>query len=128
MFHASALRPFLSLAGHIGKRTRRNVVEYEGDPILGSLVHYAVLFLVVYLVSLPDFELVRFAVDCEPDSWIRCYRHMDTVPTMKRCVYITMRLDFSAGQKLGRHCTNYLAACRIVLFYDFLHDRYSDVR
>ena len=46
----------------------RNVVEYEGDPILGSLVHYAVLFLVVYLVSLPDFELVRSAIDREPDS------------------------------------------------------------
>ncbi len=39
----------------IGKRTWRNVVEYECDPNLISLVHYTVLFLIVYLVRLPDF-------------------------------------------------------------------------
>ncbi len=33
------------------KRTRRQVVEDERDPILRALVHYTVLFLVVYLVS-----------------------------------------------------------------------------
>ena len=128
MGDVSALRPFLSLAGYIGKWAWWNVVEYEGDPILGSLVHYAVLFLVVYLVSLPDFELVRSAIDRETDSWICRNRHMDTVPAMKRLVHVSMRLDFPAGQKLGRHCTNDLAARRIVFFYDFLHDRHSDVR
>ncbi len=124
----STLRRSDSLLAYIGKRTWRNVVEYEGDPIFGSFVHNAVLFLVVYLISLPDFELVRSAIDCEPDSWIRRNRHMDTVPTMKRFVHVTMRLDFPAGQKLGRHCTNDLAAHRIVLFDDFLNDRHSDVR
>ena len=61
------LRPVFSLAGK-SMWTWRNVVEYEGDAILGALVRYAVLFLVVYLVSLPDFELVRSAIDREPDS------------------------------------------------------------
>ena len=88
----SALRPFLSPARYIGKRAWRKVVEYEGDPILGSLVHYAVLFLVVYLVSLPDFELVRSAIDRETDSWIRRNRHMDTVPAMKLIVHVSIRL------------------------------------
>ncbi len=71
-------------------RTWRDVVEYEGDAILAALVRYAVLFLVVYLVSLPDFELVRSAIDRKPDSWIRGNRHMDAVPTMKRFVHVTM--------------------------------------
>ncbi len=71
------------LAGFIGKRAWRHVIEYEGDAILDSLVDYAVLFLIVYLVRLPDFELVRSAIDREPDFWIRRNGHVDTVRTMK---------------------------------------------
>jgi hypothetical protein len=41
--------------GRLGKRIWWNVVEYKSDPILGSPVNHAVLFLVVYLVRLPDF-------------------------------------------------------------------------
>ena len=71
-----ALGSSFSLAGHVRKRTWRNVVEYECDPILGSLVSHAVLFLVVNLVSLPDFQLVRSAIDREPDFWIGRNRHV----------------------------------------------------
>ena len=111
-----------------GRGDRRNVVENEGDPILGALVYYAVLFLVVYLVCLPDFELVRSAVDREPDSWIRRNWHMDTVRNMKRLVNVTMRFDILAGPEPGRYRTNDLAAGRIVFLDNFLHDRHSDFR
>jgi len=39
----------------LGKRIWRNVIEYEGDLVLGSPVNHAVLSLVVYLVRLSDF-------------------------------------------------------------------------
>ena len=69
-------------------------------------VDHAVLFLVVYFVGLPDFELVRPAIDREPDFWIRRNRYMDTVRTMKRLVHVTMRLDIPARLKPGCHRTD----------------------
>ena len=124
----SALWSSFALNGYIGKRTWRNVIEDEGNPILGTLVHHAVPFLVVNLVSLSNFELVRSAIDREPHSWVRRNRHMNAVTAMERLVHVTMGLDFPAGNKLGRHCTDNLAARRIVFLDDFLHEWQSDMR
>ena len=52
---ARLIRDSSVTGGYIGKRSWWDVVEYESDPILSSLVSHTVLLLVVYFVSPTDF-------------------------------------------------------------------------
>ena len=66
-----------------GELIRRNVIEDEGDPILGAFVHHAVVFLIVNLIRAADLEFVRPAIDHEAHTVIRRNRHVDAMTAMK---------------------------------------------
>ncbi len=61
----------------------REVIENEGDPIVGAFVHHAMVFLIIDLVSLPHLQAVRPAIDHEPYARVSFYGYVDSVPAMK---------------------------------------------
>ncbi len=76
-----------------GDNLRRQIVEYERNPILRPFVHDAVVFLVVHLISPTDGQLVGPSIDHKPDSWIGRNGNMNTVSSVERRVPINVGLD-----------------------------------
>ena len=81
-----------------GDNLRRQIVEYERNPILRPFVHDAVVFLVVHLISPTDGQLVGPSIDHKPDSRVGRDGNMNTMSSVERRVPINVGLnDVSRG-------------------------------
>jgi len=75
-----------------------NIVKNESYPIFDALIHHAVSFLIVNLISMPNQKAVRAAINHEPHARIGRNGHMDSVTHMKRGVCIPVRTNLSTCQ------------------------------
>jgi hypothetical protein len=99
----------------------RHVVEDKSDPVFGTLVHHAVVFLVIDFIGLANLQLVRPAIDHETDPGIGGNWDVDPVAPVERRVRIHMRLDLAANQQLGRHGPDDAATRWVTPTNDIVH-------
>ena len=75
--------------------SRRDVIENKVDPPLVTLVHHAVLFLIVDLIDIADRHFLRSAIDHEAHSRIGVNGNMYAMTVVKRGMLVVVRLDDS---------------------------------
>ncbi len=71
----------------------RNIVEDKGNSIIIAFVHDTVSFLIVEFKGFANLRLIRHTIYHESDPMIGCDRYMDSVTSMKRGMFVDMRLD-----------------------------------
>ena len=79
--------------------SRRDVVENKVDTPLVTLVHHAVLFLIVDLIDIADRHFLRSAIDHEAHSGICVNGNMDAMTVVKRGMLVVVRLDDTPASK-----------------------------
>lgn len=106
---------------------RGQVVEDKGNPVFAACVHHAVVFLVVDLVSMADFEAMWFSIDHETHAGIGCDRHMDAVAVDEGSMAVAVWCDNATGFELGGHGANDRATGWIVFLEDTMHQGHGRV-
>jgi len=76
----------------------RDIIEDKCNTVFFTLIHHAVSFLIIDLISLSRFQLVRSAIDHEPDPPIGRDRDVYPVTLVKRWVCIHMWHYFATSQ------------------------------
>jgi len=75
-----------------------DIIEDKCNAVFFTLVHHAMSFLIIDFISLTRLQLVRPAIDHEPDPSIGRDRDVYPVTNVERWVCIHMRQYFAASQ------------------------------
>ena len=93
----------------------RDIVEDKVNSTFVTLIHYAMFFLVVYLVNFSYLKLIGSSADHKAHFWIGTYRNVNAMSVVEGRMLVGMWNYISARFQSCSHSADYCTTTRVVV-------------